>query len=261
MTDTQVALVQIDNYGPWTVTPEPRPEMDLQVLQSRLFADVANFVGSRDGYAFPTRYDNLVAVTNGMDRDAHARLQSAVRNRYPVTVSVGVGRDASPAAALGDATELVQAAGSAQDGDRREVLGFAANPAVPAPEDVAVAHFDVDDATGEYTDRLNAYDSFVAIERATVSLMEHLRERHGGLAFFVGGDNVIAVVPDLEPAAYRDAIDHVGTETGVSLKVGVGTGPTPADAGMTAKHALERCRHDGTAVEVGRKRPDPAADD
>jgi GTP cyclohydrolase IIa len=261
MTDTQVALVQIDNYGPWTVTPEPRAEMDLQVLQSRLFADVADFVGSRDGYAFPTRYDNLVAVTNGMDRAAHARLQTSVRNRYPVTVSVGVGRDPSPAAALGAATERVQAAGSAQDGDRREALGFAADPGPPASDDVAVAHFDVDDATGEYTDRLNAYDTFVAIERAAVSLMAHLRERHGGLAFFVGGDNVVAVVPDLAPAAYRDAVDHVAAETGVSLKVGVGTGPTAADAGMTAKHALERCRHDGTAVEVGHGRPDAAADD
>jgi GTP cyclohydrolase IIa len=261
MTDTQLTLVQIDNYGPWTVTPEPRSEMDLQVLQSRLFADVADFVGSRDGYAFVTRFDNLVAVTNGLDRAAHERLQTSVRNRYPVTVSLGMGRAETPAVALDEATAQVQAAGSAQDGDRREVLGFAADPVPPAPDDVAVAHFDVDDATGEYTDRLNAYDSFVTIERALVSLMAYLRERHGGLAFFVGGDNIIATVPDLTPAEYQAALDHVANETDVSLKVGVGHGPTAADAGMAAKHALERCRHHNTAVEVGRERLDPAADD
>ncbi len=261
MTDTQLTLVQIDNYGPWTVTPEPRSEMDLQVLQSRLFADVADFVGSRDGYAFVTRFDNLVAVTNGLDRAAHERLQTSVRNRYPVTVSLGMGRAETPAVALDEATAQVQAAGSAQDGDRREALGFAADPVPPAPDDVAVAHFDVDDATGEYTDRLNAYDSFVTIERALVSLMSYLRERHGGLAFFVGGDNIIATVPDLTPAEYQAALDHVANETDVSLKVGVGHGPTAADAGMAAKHALERCRHHDTAVEVGRERLDPAADD
>jgi GTP cyclohydrolase IIa len=261
MTETQLTLVQIDNYGPWTVTPEPRPEMDLQVLQSRLFADVADFVGGRDGYAFSTRLDNVVAVTNGMDRRAHERLQASVGNRYPVTVSVGVGVDETPAAALGDATEQLQAAGSAQDGDRREVLGFAADPPPVGTAEVEMAHFDVDDVTGDYTDRLNAYDSFLAVERALVSLMGHLREEHGALAFFVGGDNVIAAMPDLSTAAYRAALDHVADETGVPLKVGVGQGATAADAGMTAKHALERCRGNGTAVEVGHGHPESAADD
>jgi GTP cyclohydrolase IIa len=263
MTETQLTLVQIDNYGPWTVTPEPRPEMDLQVLQSRLYADVAAFVGSRGGYAFPTRYDNLVAVTNGLDRNDHRRLQESLGNRYPVTASLGVGSDTSPATALDEATAQVQAAGSAQDGDRREVLGFASDPPTPGPEDVAIAHFDVDDVTGEYTDRLNAYDSLLVVDRAAVSLMGHLREAHGGLVFFVGGDNFVAAVPGISTAAYRQAIDHVAEETGVSLKVGVGTGPTAADAGMTAKHALERCRHDGTAVEFGHdhERPESAADD
>ena len=261
MTDTQLTLVQIDNYGPWTVTPEPRPEMDLQVLQSRLFADVASFVGSRGGYAFPTRYDNLVAVTNGLDQADHERLQTAVGNRYPVTVSLGVGVGAPPAAALDDATTQLQAAGSAQDGDRSEVLGFAADPVGAESDGVDIAHFDIDDVTGEYTDRLNAYDSLLAVDRATVSLMGHLREAHGALSFFVGGDNVVAAVPDLTDAEYRRALDHVADETGVSLKVGVGSGRTAAEAGMTAKHALERCRGDGTAVEVGDEHPESAAGD
>ena len=29
----QMTLIQIDNYGPWTVTPRPRTESDLQILQ------------------------------------------------------------------------------------------------------------------------------------------------------------------------------------------------------------------------------------
>ncbi len=36
----QMTLIQIDNYGPWTVTPNPRNESDLQILQAELFADV-----------------------------------------------------------------------------------------------------------------------------------------------------------------------------------------------------------------------------
>ena len=88
MTNTQVTLIQIDNYGPWTVTPEPRREVDLQTLQSRLYADLSQLVGNREGYVFFSRFDNMVAVTNGLDTDAHGLIQESVGNRYPVTVSL-----------------------------------------------------------------------------------------------------------------------------------------------------------------------------
>jgi Uncharacterized conserved protein len=65
----------------------------------------------------------------------------------------------------------------------------------------------------------------------------------------VGGDNIIAVVPEMTEDEYLGAIDHVSEDVGIELKVGVGRGPTPADAGIDAKHALEDCRYDGTRVE------------
>ena len=84
VTNTQVTHIQIDNYGPWTVTPEPCREVDLQTLQSRLYADLSQLLGNRDGYAFFTRFDNMVAVTNGIDMETHALVQESVGNRYPV---------------------------------------------------------------------------------------------------------------------------------------------------------------------------------
>ena len=248
MTATQLTLVQIDNYGPWTVTPEPRREMDLQTLQSRLFADLAQFVGSRGGYVFFTRFDNMVAVTNGLDRGDHELLQESVGNRYPVTVSLGVGVDEVPVDALETATRRVQNAGSAQSSSRSEAL-MGSFRAEQDGTDVHVAHFDVNDATGKYTDRLNEFDTFINIEQGYASLMRHMREAHGGLSFFVGGDNVIAACPDLSAGEYRDAIEHVADEAEVQLKVGVGSGSTAQEAGLAAKHALEDCRYDGTRVE------------
>ncbi|MFB6078316.1 MAG: GTP cyclohydrolase III, partial [Halarchaeum sp.] len=240
MTNAQVTLVQLDNYGPWTVTPEPRREADLQTMQSRLFADLSQFVGTREGYVFFTRFDNMIAVTNGMDREDHARLQESIRNRYPVTVSLGVGTGANPTDALVDATAHLQAAGSAQDADRREVLaGQPLDDAERTDEDVRIAHFDVNDATGKYTDELDAFSTFVRIEQGYASLMRALHDDHGGLAFFVGGDNVIALTPGLAERDYRDVIGRVRDEADMSLKVGVGSGATATDAGMAAKHALE----------------------
>ncbi|MCU4925184.1 GTP cyclohydrolase IIa [Halobacteria archaeon AArc-dxtr1] len=251
MTNTQVTLIQIDNYGPWTVTPEPRREADLQTLQSRLYADVSQFVGNRGGYTFFTRFDNMIAVTNGLSLADHDLLQESVGNRYPVTLSLGVAIDTSPVTALGDATSLLQQAGSAQDADREEILeGAVVDPGQQTDGDVQIAHFDVIDATGTYTDELNAFDTFIEIEQGYAALMRHMRYAHDSLSFFVGGDNVIAVCPDLDPADYQTAIDHVRETVDVELQVGVGRGPNARDAGIDAKHALERCRADGTRVEL-----------
>ncbi len=251
MTNTQVTHIQIDNYGPWTVTPEPRREVDLQTLQSRLFADLSQLVGNRDGYVFFSRFDNMIAVTNGLDEADHALIQESVANRYPVTMSLSVATDRSPVRALGTATEQLQDAGSAQDDGRREVLaGRTIDEEFRTDEDVQIAHFDVNDATEKYTDRLNEFDTFIHIEQGYAELMRYMREAHDSLSFFVGGDNVISVCPDLTREDYQNAIDAVGDAVSVDLKVGVGRGVTASDAGMDAKHALEACRANGSDVET-----------
>ncbi|RJT07137.1 GTP cyclohydrolase III [Halococcus sp. IIIV-5B] len=252
MANTQITLIQIDNYGPWTVTPEPRREVDLQTLQSRLYADFSQLFGNRDGYVFFSRFDNMVAVTNGIDMETHSMIQESVANRYPVTVSLSTGVGETPAAALETASTQLQVAGSAQDSDRREILrGETVRAEHRTDNDVQIAHFDVNDATGRYTDQLNAFDTFIHIEQGYAELMRYLREAHDSLAFFVGGDNIISVCSALDEAAYRDAIGHVREAVDVDLKVGVGWASTAQPAGMDAKHALEVCRHDGHDVVIG----------
>ena len=251
MTNTQVTLVQIDNYGPWTVTPEPRREADLQTMQSRLYADISQFVGNRDGYTFFTRFDNMIAVTNGLDLEDHALLQESVGNRYPVTLSLGVATGTTPAQALEDATGLLQDAGSAQDKNRREILdGRVVGEGFRTDDDVQIAHFDVINATGQYTDELNAYDSFIEIEQGYAELMRYMRQSHDSLSFFVGGDNIIAACPALGRSEYEDAITHVEEAVDVTLRVGVGRARSAQAAGMRAKHGLETCRADGSRIKL-----------
>jgi len=241
-----MSLVQLDDYGPWTVTPAPRRETDLQSLQARLFADLADFVGDRDGYAFFNRFDNMIAVTNGIGRETHERFQQRVRNRYPITASVGIGHGTTPAAALGAASEVLQDAGSAQDPDRREVIGVAGERA--GPDGVTIAHFDVVDATGTYTDAHNAVDANLAVQRATTELATHLRAEHDAVTQFVGGDNVISACPPMERAAFDETLAHVRDTADVTLQVGVGHAETAHAAGQQAKHALETCRETGARV-------------
>jgi GTP cyclohydrolase IIa len=251
VTNTQVTHIQIDNYGPWTVTPEPRREVDLQTLQSRLYADLSQLFGNRGAYVFFSRFDNMIAVSNGMDVADHELVQESVGNRYPVTMSLSVATGTDPASALGTATEQLQEAGSAQDEHRTEILrGRTIDDEFRSEEDVQIAHFDVNDATGKYTDELNEFDTFIHIEQGYAELMRYMRRAYDSLSFFVGGDNVIAVCSDLDAADYADAIEQVNEAADVELKVGVGRGRLAQDAGMDAKHALEDCRATGTDVEL-----------
>jgi GTP cyclohydrolase IIa len=243
-----MVALQLDDYGPWTTTPAPRRETDLQALQARLFADVADFFGDRDGYAFAGRYDNMIGVATRIDPDAFERLQELVRNRYPVTLSVGVGTAATPAAALDAAGAVLRDAGSAQAGDRQEVLGHRRADGVDEPGSVTVAHFDVVDATGAYTDSVSPARADIDIRRGVLELADHLRTEHDAVTQFVGGDNAIAVCPPLDRAAVDAVTDHVREATGVDLQVGVGHGPTAHAAGDDAKHALEDCRATGARV-------------
>ncbi len=254
----QLSLFQLDNYGPWTVTPAPRRETDLQALQARLYADLADFVGGADGYAFYDRFDNMIAVTNGMDLEDHRRFQRRVRNRYPITVSIAVGSGETPVDALEAAARALQGTGSAQDPDRTERLvragpsaesesesGSTSTP-TPTTDSVTIAHFDIVDVTGEFTDCKHPAETTLAVQRATLELETVLHEEFDALARFVGGDNIIAVCPPLEATDFDAARAHVLAETGIDLQVGIGRGESAHEAGYRAKLALEECRETGT---------------
>lgn len=63
------------------------------------------------------------------------------------------------------------------------------------------------------------------------------------LSSFRGGDNIVA------SGASRAALDHVGENVAVELRIGVGRAETAA--GIEAKHALEHCREENTVVRLG----------
>lgn len=233
MSSFQITLLQIDNYGPWTVSPAPRREPDLQTLQSQLYADVAEFFGNHGGLAFFARFDNMVAISNGVTRDDHVLVQESIGNRYPVTLSLSIGTGASPVGALATATRQLQAAGSAQDADRREVL--VGEPLGDGPSDgVQIAQISIQPPI----EPERAFTPFVAVEEAFMVLMRYLTDRHESLTFFGGRDTVIVIGNHLRRDEFEALGAHVEEEVGTPLSIGVGVAAAPVEASLTAKHAL-----------------------
>jgi len=244
----QVTLIQIDNYGPWTVTPGPRAEPDLQALQSRLYGDLEREFGAHGGIVFFNRFDNLIAISNGMDYDDHLLIQKSIRNRYPITISMGVASASTPIEAQKIATKLIQDGGGAQSEERCEILEI---DSLASEDDsqVQIAHIDIDDITGTLTDVASAYDTSLVVYEVLVALMKEF-EAIGGMCFFIGGDNYMAPSNGITEDVLRDTLKSVDKKTGVTLKAGVGISTSAGRAADLADIGLEDIRAKSTDDSV-----------
>ena len=236
----QMTLIQIDNYGPWTVTPRPRTESDLQMLQANLFADLNNHFGNKKGLVFFTRFDNLLAISNGLDEEDHLRIQRSIRNRYPITVSMGVGAAETPHEAQKLATIALQKAGGAQSSERKEILAV---DSLVSEEDsfVQAAHIDINSVTETLTDIESAFDTSFMVNKAQHYLMTKLREK-GALLFFIGGDNFMSPCNGLSEEDLTQILKEIYDEIGIGLKAGIGRADNMEDAAYMADIGLEIIR-------------------
>ncbi|MDO5822815.1 GTP cyclohydrolase III [Methanosphaera sp.] len=236
----QVTLIQIDNYGPWTVTPGPRAEPDLQTLQSRLYGDLEREFGAHGAIVFFNRFDNLIAISNGMDYDDHLLIQQSIRNRYPITISMGVGTADTAYEAQKIATKMIQNGGGAQSANRCEVLNIDSL----ADDDnslVQIAHIDINDITNTLTDIETAFDTSIKVYEVLLALMDELA-KIGGMCFFIGGDNYMAPTNGISKDQLREALKVVDKKTGVTLKAGIGVAKQAGRAADLADIGLEDIR-------------------
>ena len=236
----QMTLIQIDNYGPWTVTPRPRNESDLQILQAELYADLQRQIAMKKGLVFYTRFDNLLAITNGLNHEDHLRIQRSIKNRYPFTIIMGVGAAETPHEAQKKATMALQKEGGAQSSERKQILAV---DSLVDPEDsfVQVAHIDINSVTETLTDIESAFDTNFMVNKAQHYLMTKLIKK-GALLFFIGGDNFMAPCNGLSEQEIEDILVEINDEIEIGLKAGIGRGRNAEDAAYMADLGLEEIR-------------------
>ena len=235
MRKIQLTVIQIDNYGPWTVTPKPKPEAELQRLQAELFAKVQEEMASRGGLVFPARFDNLIAVSNGISIEEHREIQRSINEKFPITVSIGIGADSTPYGAQVLATSALQREGGSRSPER---VGKLAGECVSGPDEdwVQIAHMDVNHSAA-LTDSEPLYDTYMLFQKAYLALMDSLRKRNA-LVFYMGGDNFMALSNGLGPHEIEKVFSEVEAEAGVGFKAGVGAGPTAEVAARLASEGL-----------------------
>jgi GTP cyclohydrolase IIa len=239
MRKIQLTLIQIDNYGPWTVTPRPRREAELQVLQAELYAALERQFGDLGGLVFCTRFDNVIAVTNGIGVEDHGRILREINSGFPVTVSMGIGSAETAYGAQVEATLALQRAGGSRSESRRGVL--VGSPVAAPDEDwVQIAHIDVNHST-LITDSEPIYDTHLLLQRTYMALASSLY-RKKSLVFYTGGDNFMALSNGVDLRGIEETFAEVKRQVGFGLKAGVGAARTAEAAARLASEGLHEIR-------------------
>jgi GTP cyclohydrolase IIa len=236
----QMTLIQVDNYGPWTLSLGHQREPYLQVLQSELYAELQRLFSLKAGLVFLSRFDNMLAVTNGISVEDHSEIQQSICQLFPVTVSMGIGVGEHPIEAQLNATRALQNRGSSRHAGRINVLAVEQPLDSEADDFVQIAHIDVNDVT-TLTDSISAYDAFVTMIRVHETLAKVFLQSKS-LVFFAGGDNFLVVSNGLTEDKHRKILREVSGEVGLEMKAGIGIGRTASEALELASRALDRIR-------------------
>lgn len=236
----QVTLIQIDNYGPWTNTLGNDREYKLQILQSELYSTLQRYFSVKNGLVFFNRFDEMLAVTNGISHAEHKEIQTSVQQLFPFTVSMSIGVDVTPFKAHVHASRLLQAAGSAHSEQRRGVL--TANETLAVDEAYAqIIHIDVDGITN-ISDHTFAFETSIRMQRSHLDLMT-LFGQLDSLLFYLGGDNFMAVTTELSEESVSEKLSNYSLG-GLPLKFGIGRAQTARKAAEVATMNLESVRHE-----------------
>lgn len=232
---SQVCVVRIAGYGPWTLGLGSDREHRLQELQASLYGSLQGAFSSRGGLVFQNRADELVALTHGMDGPAHEAAMAEVAPRFPeIDLRAAVGRAGGPLEANRAAHAAALAAG---EGEAVAGAGAAA-----ADGGATVLHLDVDGLSARRRGS-SPYEITAAIYSLYADMARFYAAR-GGMAFFMGGDNFMAVPDGDDGAVRRDAAELVGLSdrAGLGLNCGIGRGGTARAAAAAATRSLDDIR-------------------
>ena len=248
MGEIQITISQLDNYGSWTRTLGNDREHKIQILQAQLYAAIQEELSKLGGLAFFNRFDEMIAVTNGISKKKHATILSKLHEKFPLTLSMSIGVGRTPYSAEKAAASTLQKAGVAHSNTRRAIL-VGDNTIDHDMSKVQIAHIDVNGVAEIMMDRVSAYKTSLKMLELQAILSKELIKRNS-LTFFLGGDNFMAVCNNVGKEFYEELFSRIYKETGLELKCGVGIAHDARRAASIATEKLDLIRDNGRMIKV-----------
>ena len=220
----RLTVVELHGYREWTESLGHDREWIIQETQSRLYSILQKSFSKRNGFVLPVRYDYFIVLANGIGEEAHRAILLSFESEAPVPIRAASVPHQYPFTAQLEATRLLA----------RSLRDFIYINGIEDP--VAVVHVDYNNIR-RLTYETSVYEAYMVVNRVYIYLM-NVAQRYGGVAAYLGGDNIVAVLP---VETYRQYIEALPGQ----VKAGVGVSLNPRRAMELASHALDDARRRG----------------
>jgi len=213
----KLGVLRLVRYESWICSLGYDREYLVQARQHELLRELHRRGAAIGAFAIPLTYDLAALILNSVRTKDYVKVVEDLSSISPVPLKAMIGRGDTYPKALSNAMEL-------------EAFTY---PELEEP--TAAVHVDLNG----YYDLLEREGAYRAYEVVT-SLAEKLRRlafNLGGLATYMGGDNVLAFLP-------IEAVDSFVARALAEddVKVGVGVAPTPRRAVALSTEALAAIR-------------------
>lgn len=221
---TRIAVLEQVGYREWTESLGSDREWLIQETQSHLYHGLQEEAAEIGAFVLPLRYDYMIMLASSLSMGEHERLLRRASSLSPVPVRMASSCALTPLRAEARASSRL----------RRLAPGTYGYSRCPGPEAIAVAHIDVNNFTF-ITLSTSTYKAFWHVRKLLLRLHSILARR-GGIVSYLGGDNVIAVLP------VDEAETMIGEILDEELKAGIGVASRAREALRLAAAALDNIR-------------------
>jgi GTP cyclohydrolase IIa len=256
----QTTIIKLEGYGPWTLGLGSDREYLLQILQSKMYAELQESFSNKNGLVFSNRFDEFIAVTNTIDIDDHRKIYEKLsRNSEKIGISMTVGIAETPLGSNKKAHYIKNKKEYLIDsniyGVRENKLGEVKATDAKTKGDnneVKILHIDINDSTAITRD-LSSYETTNMIVNL-YSNISNIFLKEESLAFYLGGDNFMIIAEkSMTMEKVKEIVDLIAASTKINLNCGIGNGKTGRKAAEMATKSLDeirKLRKNGTIVNV-----------
>jgi GTP cyclohydrolase IIa len=200
----------------------------------------------RDSIVYFNRFDELIAISNGISLEDHLAIEREISDVYKdfkISMSIGIGKtpfEANIAAYHSRKNnELVVNSKFVYADEEVQSLCRNANQ-LPKDMFTQILHLDIDNST-KVSNVQSPYEITSRIMKIFANLIELFVEQKA-MTFFVGGDNFMAISNTVTKEKALEIIDKIYETENIKLNCGIGIARTGRKAVQAATEALDTIR-------------------
>lgn len=222
----RITIIELYRYRYWTEKLGFDREWIIQSSQAELYSTLQKLFSKNDGLLIPLRYDYYLGLSNTISRERHEEIFTAISTSIPVHVRMVSIVHEYPSTAQLLATYYLASS-------TKNFIYIEGNE-----DPNVILHIDVNNIT-KLTYGTSIYETYTLTMKFFTEVAS-IAYRYGGLAGYLGGDNIIAILP---LNSYKEFVNSLPDY----VKIGIGISIKPRKAMELATKALDEIRR-------GRKR-------